>query len=140
MKYLVIFLFVGLGGLYAFNLLDDEQSNQVRPLSQLEQAGEKCSGIRDRATADIVPIVEFQKLELESRRANVLSNCMRDHGYIENPVWVSHVAPLAKKNASASNISQDEALEQLRRAEMQNFIPSSEVSFWLVSKPPVQAE
>ena len=140
MKYLAILLMLGLGGLYAFNLLDDGQSSKTKPLSQLEQVGEKCSGIRDRATADVVPIIEFQKLELESRRANVLTNCMRDHGYVENPVWAGSATPLAKKHASELGISQDEALEYLRRVAMQSFIPTSEIGYWVVQNKPAKAQ
>lgn len=135
MKYLVILMIV-VGGWYAFSLVDDEESTQAKPLSQLQQAGEKCTSIRDRATADFVPIIEFQKLELESRRASVLSNCMRDHGYIENPAWANHASALASKNAIASNISQSEALEHLRRVAMQQFIATSNVSYWAVAKQP----
>lgn len=136
MKYLVILLVLGLVGLYAFNLLDDGQSNQTITLSELEQVGEKCSGIRDRATADVVPIIEFQKLELESRRASILTNCMRDHGYIENPAWVGSASQLAKRHATELGISQDEALEHLRRTTMQSFIPSSKVTYWIAFKKP----
>jgi hypothetical protein len=139
LKYLAILLMLGLGGLYAFNLLDDGQSGQTKLPNQLEQVGEKCSGIRDRATADVVPIIEFQKLELESRRANVLANCMRDHGYVENPAWAVSAMPLAKKHASELGISQDEALEYLRRIAMQSFIPTSEVGYWLLQNKPSKA-
>lgn len=139
MKYLAILLMLGLSGLYAFNLLDDGQSGQTQPLSQLQQVGEKCSGIRDRATADVVPIIEFQKLELESRRANVLTNCMRDHGYVENPAWVVSAMPLAKKHANELGISQDEALEYLRRVAMQSFIPTSKVGYWVLQNKPSKA-
>lgn len=125
---------IGLGSLYAFNLLDDGQSGLAKPLSQLQQVGEKCSGIRDRATADIVPIIEFQKLELESRRANVLTQCMQDHGYVENPAWSEHVASVARDRAAAANISESEALQHLRRAAMQDFIVSSAVPYWVALK------
>ncbi|MDZ4098143.1 MAG: hypothetical protein U1E13_05515 [Methylophilaceae bacterium] len=140
MKYLAILLILGLGGLYAFNLLDDGQSGKTKTLSQLEQVGEKCSGIRDRATAGVVPIIEFQKLELESRRANVLTNCMRDHGYVENLAWAPSVMSLAKEHASELGISQDEALEYLRRAAMQSFIPTSNVDYWVAQNKPAKAQ
>lgn len=140
MKFLAIILILGLGSLYAFNLLDDGQSDQAKPPSQLEKVGEKCAGIRDRATADVVPIIEFQKLELESRRANVLNNCMRDHGYVENPAWKGSALPLAKKHANELGISQDEALEYLRRIAMQNFSPSSELDYWIAQNKPAKAQ
>lgn len=80
--------------------------------------------IRDRATANIVPIVEFQQLELESRRATVFASCMKDHGFSENPAWLKYAEPLARQDSTESGISYDEALENLRRSEMLILTPS----------------
>lgn len=135
MKYLFLFLVLALGGLYGFNLFYDD-TTKASALSDLEAVGEKCMSIRDRATANVVPIIEFQKLELESRRANVLSSCMGDHGYVQNPAWSQHALPMAKEEASKRNISQDEALEHLRRIDMLSFTAKSDIPFWVRSKKP----
>lgn len=136
MKYLFLLVALVLAGLYGFNLFYDDTTEASRDLTALEAVGEKCMSIRDRATANVVPIVEFQKLELESRRANVLSNCMGDHGYLQNPAWSQYALPSAKAEASKQNISQDEALEHLRRIEMLNFAATSDIPFWVKSKKP----
>lgn len=134
MKYLFLLVALVLGGLYGFNLFYDDATKTSQTLTALEAVGEKCLSIRDRATANVVPIVEFQKLELESRRANVLSSCMADHGYVQNPAWSKHALPIAKEEASKRSISQDEALEHLRRIEMLEFAVTEDIPFWVKSK------
>jgi hypothetical protein len=135
LKYLALLLMLGVMGLYAFNLRDDDQPI-ARPLTALQQTGEKCLSIRDRATADIVPIIEFQRLELESRRANVLLRCMQDHRYTENPAWLTYTMPIAKANAIALNISTDEALETLKREQMTILVTDTKhPTYWIPTQP-----
>jgi len=103
--------------------------------SALIKAGEECVAISEQATAHMVPRVEFQKLELAGRKANVVVRCMQDRNFVQNPAWLSYAQPLASKNASAQNISQDEALENLKRADMLKFAAVPEhPSYWLQIK------
>jgi hypothetical protein len=87
----------------------------------LQQKGDLCSGIAENAVANFPAIVEFQKLEMLGRKANVMRRCMHDNGFKENPLWVKYAAPIAKKNAQQLSISEDEALENLKREAMYIF-------------------
>jgi len=84
----------------------------------LKMAVNTCEGITERSASHLVAIVEFQKLEIAGRKARVYQLCMQDHGYIENADWLTYSAPLAEKVAKETSISVDEALENLRRANM----------------------
>ncbi|MBC7788051.1 MAG: hypothetical protein H7Z18_11660 [Methylophilaceae bacterium] len=105
---------VGLVVLVLFN----QKAEQPHQLTQLEQVGDKCVGISENATATIVPIIEFQKIELISRKANVVLRCMNDNKFVENPAWLTYAAPIAKADALKAQISYDEALENLKRKDM----------------------
>jgi hypothetical protein len=95
----------------------------------LIKTGDECVSISERASAHLVPKLEFQRLELEARKANVVVRCMADHDFYQSPVWLKYAEPIAAKNSSELNISVDEALEKLKRADMLVFEP--------VSKKPV---
>lgn len=84
----------------------------------LATAIDDCDEITERAAAHLKAVVEFQKLEIIGRKARVFKQCMRDHGYMENKQWLDLTIPKAQKKASASNISIDEALENIRRTDM----------------------
>lgn len=97
------------------------QQKKVTPVqidTVLQTAIEQCGDITERAAADLVAIVEFQRLEIIGRKARVFKMCMQDHGYIENPVWLNYSQSIAKQQAEKNDISVNEALENLRRANM----------------------
>lgn len=99
-------------------IIFNQKAEQPHQLTQLEQLGDKCVAISENATANIVPIIEFQKIELISRKANVVLRCMNDNKFVENPAWIKYAAPIAKDDAIKAKISYDEALENLRRKDM----------------------
>lgn len=137
MKYIAIFLVVlGVVGLFILNPFDVmSKTSSPHQITVLEQVGDKCVGISESATATIVPIIEFQKLELISRKANVVLRCMNDHGFVENPAWIQYAKPIAQQDADKAKISYDEALENLRHSNMLIFSPNSgHLSFWVKSK------
>ena len=78
----------------------------------------RCGGITERAAAHLVAVVEFQRLEIAGRKARVFKNCMKDQGYIQNRRWLKYSMPVAEKIAKETKISVEEALENLRRANM----------------------
>lgn len=141
MRYIVITV-VFITGLWVVNYYTDFdfstlslQPHEVQN-SALIKAGEDCVAISEQATAHMIPKVEFQKLELAGRKANVMVRCMQDRSFVQNPAWLKYAQPLAVKQASAQNISQDEALENLKRADMLVFTASAErPMYWLYSKP-----
>jgi hypothetical protein len=80
-------------------------------------------------------VVAFQMLEKEGRKINVMRRCMADHGYTENPKWLAYGAPIAKANALKQGVSEDEAIENLRRANMMVFAVSEQQPIYWTAKP-----
>jgi hypothetical protein len=103
---------------FALNQLDSLKPPQK---TLLAKAGDECAGIAENAVANMSAVVEFQKLEIKGRKMNVVRRCMKDKGFIENPSWLAYAAPLAHANAIKQNISEDEAIENLRREHMMIF-------------------
>jgi len=140
-KYLVVAVLC-ISGLWAINYYTDfdfstmSLQHHEAQNSALIKAGDECIVISEQATAHMVPKVEFQKLELAGRKANVVVRCMQDRNFIQNPAWLKYAQPLATQNAAAQNISQDEALENLKRADMLVLKPvSGRPTYWLQIKP-----
>lgn len=102
-----------------------EESTVTKDASALRKAVDDCAGIADNAVAHMTAIVEFQKLEIQGRKINVIRRCMADHGFIENPEWLQFATPVAHENAIAQKISDDEAIENLRRKAMMELDESS---------------
>lgn len=118
-----------------FLINNQNQSLSNTETTRLERMGDECTGISEKAIIGMTPVVEFQKLELLSRKANVLKNCMADRGFREDPVWRKYAEPLAKTNASEQNISFDEAIENIRKVDMWVFKKQPERSlYWVASK------
>lgn len=99
--------------------------------AELMKAGGECVAISEQATAHLVPKLEFQRLELAGRKANVLVRCMADHGFQQNPAWLRYVEPIAARVASEQHISLDEAIENLKRKDMLVFTAqASKPDYW----------
>ena len=98
----------------------------------LAKVGDECAGIADNAVANMSAVVEFQKLEIQGRKINVMRRCMRDKGFSENPSWLAYATPVAHANAIKQSISEDEAIENLRREHMMIFNQSSQQPiYWI---------
>jgi hypothetical protein len=115
---------------WSFNYFGDTEFNSSAQQNQqksqaLIKAGDECVSISERASAHLVPKLEFQRLELEARKANVVVRCMADHDFHQSPLWLKYSEPIAVKNSSDLHISVDEALEKLKRADMLVFEPAS---------------
>lgn len=102
---------------YLFYLNQIPKSEHLQK-TRLEKAGDECAGIAENAVANMTAIVEFQKLEIQGRKFNVIRRCMADHGYFENSEWAAYAKPIAHSNSLKQNISDDEAIENLRRSHM----------------------
>lgn len=103
---------------------------QVKSKSQLQKVGDECAGIADNAVANMVAVVEFQKLEIQGRKIHVMRLCMADNGFQENPSWLKYANPIAQKLAIQDHLSPDEALENLKRTDMMNFQEGSHPLYW----------
>jgi hypothetical protein len=121
--------------LYSYvNFTEDET---VKTLTALEKTGDECSFISEKAAMHLPEVLPFQKLEKVARKARVLSQCMQDRGYLENPLWVRDTKPIAQKNAESQHISYDEAYETLRRKAMYSFtVTPTEKSYWMIVNKP----
>ena len=104
--------------------------------SALQDDINACDTITEKAAANLVAVVEAQKLEIIGRKAHVFKLCMADHGYAENPVWTKYAAPVAEDAAKQTKILVDEALENLRREEMVQFTTEKNVPMYWVRVQP----
>ncbi len=78
----------------------------------------QCENITEKSAANLTAIVEFQKLEIEGRKAHVFKTCMQDRGYNKNPKWDDYIASITKKLSRDTDTSMGEAYENLTRIEM----------------------
>lgn len=96
----------------------DSDNPKLIENTALKEVINQCNDITERAAAHLVAVVEFQKLEIIGRKARVFKMCLQDHDYIENKQWLTYSQPVAEKAAMEKNTSVNEALENLRRADM----------------------
>ena len=142
MKRLLIAAII-LGAVWALNFFEDDifPAPAVRGPQQgmLAKAGDECLQIAEKATAHIIPTLEFQRLELAGRKSNVIRRCMEDRNYYQSPAWLKYAEPVSRQLASQQHISEDEALENLRRADMLVFEPArNKPQFWQYAAKPAQ--
>lgn len=107
-----------LGGVYFGYTQKTAVAPKAIETTALKEVIDQCGDITERAAAHLVAVVEFQKLEIIGRKARVFKMCLQDHDYIENRDWLIYSQPIAEKNAIEKHISVNEALENLRRADM----------------------
>ena len=114
---------------------EDGAFKDTTVVSALQATINQCDDITERAASHLVAIVEFQKLEIAGRKARVFKLCMQDRGYVENTYWLKYSTLAADKVAKSTNVSIDEALENLRREDMK--MPMGErkrPTYWVKSK------
>lgn len=98
----------------------------------LIKIGKKCLDFGERAVAKDMPIIEFQMLAREAKKANMINNCVTDNGYVQNPAWAKYAQPIAAANAQKDNTSIEEAIANLSRKHMQVFTPLAErPDYWV---------
>lgn len=133
-------VFVIIAFAFAFGYLYSSPVNKATVASEkdlaLATAINDCDEITDRAASHLKAIVEFQKLEIIGRKARVFKLCMGDHGYTENKLWLDYSMPAAEKKARDSNISVDEALENIRRTDMKvSYMDAQRPLYWVKRAP-----
>ena len=131
----VIPLLIGLPLLGYLWTLYQTDGSEPKAKTALQKAGDECASIAENAVANMNAVVAFQMLEKEGRKINVMRRCMADHGYTENPTWLAYGAPIAKANALKQGVSEDEAIENLRRANMMVFAVSEQQPIYWTAKP-----
>ena len=137
-KKLLVIIGLGLAiaaNTYFYMSKDDVSAKPASPTqaqAALIKTGEKCLDFGERAVAKDTPIIEFQQLEREAKRTNVIQRCITDNGYQQSPAWLSYAQPIAKIDANKSNISIDEAIANLSRKHMQVFTPvAGRPDYWV---------
>lgn len=131
----VIPLLLGLPLLGYLWTLYQTDGSEPKAKTALHKAGDECASIAENAVANMNAVVAFQMLEKEGRKINVMRRCMADHGYTENPKWLTYGAPIAQANALKQGVSEDEAIENLRRANMMVFAVSEQQPIYWTAKP-----
>jgi hypothetical protein len=131
----VIPLLIGLPLLGYLWTLYQTDGSEPKAKTALQKAGDECASIAENAVANMNAVVAFQMLEKEGRKINVMRRCMADHGYTENPKWLAYGAPIAKANALKQGVSEDEAIENLRRANMMEFAVSEQHPIYWTAQP-----
>lgn len=131
----VIPLLIGLPLLGYLWTLYQTDGSEPKAKTALQKAGDECASIAENAVANMNAVVAFQMLEKEGRKINVMRRCMADHGYTENPKWLAYGAPIAKANALKQGVSEDEAIENLRRANMMVFAVSEQQPIYWTAQP-----
>ena len=108
------------------------QPNLTPAQASLQAIGERCVSFGERAVADNTPTIEFQRLEREAKRFDVVERCMTDNGYMQNPAWLKLAQVIAKTDAETQKISADEALVNLSRKAMPQFVSANNLpDYWL---------
>lgn len=133
----IMSLIIVLAVLWFANEQDFFMTEDTKPIdSALLQAGDKCTNIATNAVAKLPIVVEFQRLEVAGRKARVMRQCMEDHGYQENSLWVAANTAAALKSMQEHNISEYEAFENMKRIAMyQLSMPGNTPSYWAKIKP-----
>lgn len=137
-KKLIVIIGLGLAlaaNTYFYISKDDapkKSSNQTLAQAALTKIGEKCLDFGERAVASNTPIIEFQQLEREAKRSDVIQRCMTDNGYVQNPAWLGYARPIVKTDADKASISTDEAITNLSRKQMQVLSPvAGRPDYWV---------
>ena len=113
------------------NLFGVSGPGKQQQMTVLAKAGDTCVAISEKATAHFMPKLEFQRLELAGRKANVVVRCMADHHFYQNPAWLEYAEPIAARISSEQHISVDEATENLKRTDMLMFETApNKPSYW----------
>lgn len=130
----IVPVFVLAGMLYYAEMMapDDQKPYQ---LSGLAKIGNECEMISEKAALNLPEGLEFQRLEKTGRQTRVLSDCMSDRGYIENPSWALFAKLQAEQDAKVSKVSNDEAFEMLRKKYMRIYqAEKAEPLYWIAAK------
>ena len=110
----------------------DQKPYQLSPLAK---AGDECETISEKAAMQLPEALPFQRLEKVGRQARVLADCMNDRGYVESPTWVGFGRLQAVEHAKNSQVSVDEAYENLRRKYMLIYqAEKAEPPYWQLAR------
>ena len=118
---------------FSFNFYLLSQSNLPNK-TLLEEKGNFCLGISEKAVADRQAIVEFQKYEILGDKAMVMRKCMDENGFEENPLWVSENLKVLQTKGKEADISEDAVMENLKKEAIYIFVNSKNHPLYWRSK------
>lgn len=120
--FILLIIFFSLICLF-FNLyLSNSNLTSSQKKTLLEDKGNVCLGIAEKAVANRQTIVEFQKYEILGDKGMVMRKCMEDNGFEENPAWLNENKKIIQEKIKDSQISEDEATENLKREAIYIFV------------------
>ena len=134
-KLIIIFIFLLTFVLLIYLLfnhyLSTKNLSSTSERTFLEDKGNFCLGVAEKAVANRQAIVEFQKYEILGDKASIMRNCMEENGFEENPSWLSENKKIIQNKIKDSQISEDEAIENLKREAIYIFRTSdNKTLFW----------
>lgn len=99
------------------------------------QAINECEGISSKSVMDLPEFLEFQKIEKQGRQSRVMQLCMSDRAYKVNPKWITQHQAEAHTIAGKESISDEAAIEELKRKHMYQSHPQNQLSLlWVKTK------
>jgi len=99
----------------------------------LEDKGNFCLGVAEKAVANRQAIVEFQKYEILGDKASNMRNCMEENGFEEKPAWLSENKKIIQNRIRYSQITEDEKIEKLKREAIDIFkISKNKNNIWIM--------
>ena len=113
--FILLIIFFSL--IYLFFSLYLSNSNLISSPKRtlLEDKGNFCLSIAEKSVANRQAIVEFQKYEILGDKGMVMRKCMENNGFEENPAWLIENKKVIQEKIKDSQISEDEAIENLKR-------------------------
>ena len=115
--------------IYIF-LFSHQQSKHNQIDALLQQNINLCDGIAEKSVLELPELLEFQKMEKQGRKARVMQLCMSDRGYIISKTWMNRHHQQAIKIATEMGVSEDAALEQIKREVMYQSPATPNDSIW----------
>jgi DNA-binding phage protein len=110
---------------FSFNFYFLKQSS-IPKNTLLEEKGNFCLGVAEKAVANRQAIVEFQKYEILGDKAMVMRKCMEENGFEENPNWLNENLKVVQATRKSNEISEDAAMENLKREAIYRFVNSND--------------
>ena len=129
--FILFIVFFSLIYLFFNSYLSNSNLTSSSKKTFLEDEGNFCLGVAEKAVANRQAIVEFQKYEILGDKASIMRNCMEENGFEENPAWLSENKKIIQNRIRDSQISEDEAIENLKREAIYIFRTSdNKTLFW----------
>lgn len=120
--FILLIIFFSLIYLFFSLYLSNSNLTSSPKKTLLEDKSNFCLSIAEKAVANRQAIVEFQKYEILGDKGMVMRKCMEDNGFEENPAWLIENKKIIEEKIKDSQISEDKAIENLKREAIYIFV------------------